>query len=347
MYIYIHTYSKYSRQPVVSAVAVGAFCLFGSDLLSPQAQGLLNQNAMLTWPNVQYHNCCTRKGALSLTRPLSLLNPLFIRLIQKSAIHMLNWNVLICCKACCINVANHLCTNWWHVVSFASAISRRCWWLQTSYWIRGCVGLSHVGVPVALIFIIFHLSLHATVGAVAPGVDLCHILIVVRAVAAPACYLSLLRVPHTLELGSSPLLSPDAQFVVEPVSSFLLLQSLSVCCWGSPSVLGSSPLLSPVGFLPKCSLLLFVCWSSPGCCLDHCSATMKRLFKAACCVCCCSARLLSVGLGPVVTPGSRQGLLNQNAMLTRLNFQYHNCGTRKGALSLTHIYIYIYRYLDL
>ena len=95
---------------------------------------------------------------------------------------------------------------------FASAVSRRCWWLQTSYWIRGCVGLSHVGVPVALIFIIFHLSLHATVGVVAPGVDLCHILIVVRAVAAPACcHLSLLRVPHTLELGSSPLLSPDAQ----------------------------------------------------------------------------------------------------------------------------------------
>ena len=31
---------------------------------------------------------------------------------------------------------------------------------------------------------------------------------------------------------------------------------------------------------------------------------MKR-FKAVCCLCCCSARLLFVGLGPVVTPGSR------------------------------------------
>ena len=88
--------------------------------------------------------------------------------------------------------------------------------------------------------------------------------------------LRLLRVPHTLELGSSPLLSPHAQFVVEPVSSFLLLQSWSVCCWGSPSVLESSPLFSPVGLLPKCSLLLFVCWNSPGCFQDHGSATMKR-----------------------------------------------------------------------
>ena len=45
---------------------------------------------------------------------------------------------------------------------------------------------SHVGVPVALIFNIFHLSLlHATIGVVAPGVDLCHILIVVKAVAGP------------------------------------------------------------------------------------------------------------------------------------------------------------------
>lgn len=45
---------------------------------------------------------------------------------------------------------------------------------------------SHVGVPVALIFNIFHLSLlHATIGVVAPGVDLCHILIVVKVVAGP------------------------------------------------------------------------------------------------------------------------------------------------------------------
>ena len=35
-----------------------------------------------------------------------------------------------------------------------------------------------------------------------------------------------------------------------------------------------------------------------------CACIMKR-FKAACCLCCCSARLLSVGLGPGVTPGSR------------------------------------------
>ena len=30
-----------------------------------------------------------------------------------------------------------------------------------------------------------------------------------------------------------------------------------------------------------------------------------KIFKAACRFCCCSARLLSVWLGPVVTPGSR------------------------------------------
>ena len=53
---------KDSRQPVVSAVAVHAFCLLGSDLLLLQVQGLLNQNAMLTWLNVRYHNCCARKG---------------------------------------------------------------------------------------------------------------------------------------------------------------------------------------------------------------------------------------------------------------------------------------------
>ena len=202
---------------------------------------------------------------------------------------MLNWTTLYCQKTCCIDVANHLCTNWWHVVFVASAVSRRCWWLQTSYWIRGCVGLSHVGVPVALIFIIFHLSLHATVGVVAPGVDLCHILIVVRAVAAPACcHLSLLRVPHTLELGSNPL-----AFLHFTRSVLLNLFPLSRCCTRG---------LCCVGLLPKCSLLLLFVWSSPGCFQDHCSVTMKR-FTAVCCLCCCSARLLSVGLGPVVTPG--------------------------------------------
>ena len=58
---------KDSRQSVVSAVAVRAFCLLGSDLLSLQAQGLLNQKAILAWLNVQLHNCCAHKGALYLT----------------------------------------------------------------------------------------------------------------------------------------------------------------------------------------------------------------------------------------------------------------------------------------
>ena len=39
-------------------------CLLGSDLLSLQTQGLLNQNAMLAWPNAQLHSCCTRSGML-------------------------------------------------------------------------------------------------------------------------------------------------------------------------------------------------------------------------------------------------------------------------------------------
>ena len=39
-----------------------AFRLLGSDLLLLQVQGLLNQNATLTWLNVRYHNCCARKG---------------------------------------------------------------------------------------------------------------------------------------------------------------------------------------------------------------------------------------------------------------------------------------------
>ena len=50
IYIYItciYIYINDARQPAVSAVAVRAFCLLGSDLLSLQAQGLLNQNAML------------------------------------------------------------------------------------------------------------------------------------------------------------------------------------------------------------------------------------------------------------------------------------------------------------
>ena len=52
LYIYIYILHAYiyindARQPAVSAVAVRAFCLLGSDLLSLQAQGLLNQNAML------------------------------------------------------------------------------------------------------------------------------------------------------------------------------------------------------------------------------------------------------------------------------------------------------------
>ena len=29
---------------------------------------------------------------------------------------MLNWTALSCYKTCCIDVANHLCTNWWHIV---------------------------------------------------------------------------------------------------------------------------------------------------------------------------------------------------------------------------------------
>ena len=34
----------------------------------------------------------------------------------KSTNHMLNWSTLSCYKTCCIDVANHLWTNWWHIV---------------------------------------------------------------------------------------------------------------------------------------------------------------------------------------------------------------------------------------
>ena len=119
-------------------------------------------------------------------------------------------------------------------------------------------------------------------------------------------------------------------------SLLLNLFSLLCCCTRG---------LYCVGLLPKCSLLLLV-WSSPGCFQDHCSATMKR-FTAVCCLYCCSARLLSVGLGPVVTPGftpglslQAQGLLNQNVMLAWPNVQLHNCCTHKGVLYLAY---YIYR----
>ena len=39
----------------------------------------------------------------------------------KCTIHMLNWTTLSCYKTCCIDVANHLCTNWWHVVLHLSS----------------------------------------------------------------------------------------------------------------------------------------------------------------------------------------------------------------------------------
>ena len=42
---------------------------------------------------------------------------------------------------------------------------------------------------------------------------------------------------------------------------------------------------------PPCWCFSGTCWSQPGRCWSHC------------CLRCCSARLLSVGLGPVVTPG--------------------------------------------
>ena len=42
-------WKDYSRQPVVSAVAVRAFCLLGSDLLSPQAQGKACWTRMPCW----------------------------------------------------------------------------------------------------------------------------------------------------------------------------------------------------------------------------------------------------------------------------------------------------------
>ena len=34
---------------------------------------------------------------------------------------MLDWITLCCYKTCCIDVANHLCTNWWHVVLHLSS----------------------------------------------------------------------------------------------------------------------------------------------------------------------------------------------------------------------------------
>ena len=49
---------------------------------------------------------------------------------------MLNWTTLSCYKTCCIDVANHLCTNWWHVVLHLSSTADvgdckswtlRCW----------------------------------------------------------------------------------------------------------------------------------------------------------------------------------------------------------------------------
>ena len=95
----------------------------------------------------------------------------------------------------------------------------------------------------------------------------------------------LVESPHTIELGSSPLALLHAQFVVEPVSSLLLLYSWSVLCWAATQVL----------LVVAC---LELTWMLPGSLLRY-----HEKIKAACCLCCCSARLLSVGLGPVVTPG--------------------------------------------
>ena len=87
-----------------------------------------------------------------------------------------------------------------------------------------------------------------------------------RSYVVACCHLSLLRVPHTLELGPSPLLS----FMR---SLLLNLFPFPCCC-----IRG----LFCVGLLPKCHQvpLVVVCWSSPGCFQDHCSATMRR-FEAA------------------------------------------------------------------
>ena len=58
-----------------------------------------------------------------------------------------------------------------------------------------------------------------------------------RSYVVSCCHFFLLRVPHTLELGSSPLAFLHAQFVVELVSSPLLLYSWSVLCWAATQVL--------------------------------------------------------------------------------------------------------------
>ena len=112
------------------------------------------------------------------------------------------------------------------------------------------------------------------------------------------CHFFLLRVPHTLEL-SSPLAFLHAQFVVELVSSPLLLCSWSVLCWAATQVL-----------LVVVVVCLELTWMLPGSLLRYHEkihgSLLSLLLQCAPFVCwartCCHSR-------------QAQGLLNQNVML--------------------------------
>ena len=111
-----------------------------------------------------------------------------------------------------------------------------------------------------------------------------------RSCAVACCHLSFLGVPHTLELGSSPLLSWDQALSFLLTRCLLLnLFPLSCCCGcgffveGPPafrdqalSCLAATQVLLAFVCLIACLLVCLLCWSSPGCFQDHGSATMKR-----------------------------------------------------------------------
>ena len=88
IYIYIYTEKIHGSLLSLLLQCAPFVCWARTCCHSRQAQGLLNQNAMLAWPNVQVHNCCTHNGVLYLTRPLSLLNLLFVTLIQMYYLHV-------------------------------------------------------------------------------------------------------------------------------------------------------------------------------------------------------------------------------------------------------------------
>ena len=97
----------------------------------------------------------------------------------------------------------------------------------------------------------------------------------------PSC---LLRVPHTAMVGIKPSACVACTCYLQV---FVLLLALLI------------------GLLPKCSVLVvYVCWSSPGCFQDHCSATMKSsmvdCWSQLCCkaLCCTHFCPLAIMLSP-------------------------------------------------